>query len=114
MKLTRLTRTLLPEIFLSVTVPHILSLNQQEQLAIDLTAAGANLIQTEGGTSARPISPGNLGLVEKAAPTLAASYSISTALKAAKVDIPVICASGLSSATVAMAIALPLTSIGTF
>ncbi|GCE64768.1 hypothetical protein OMCYN_00690 [cyanobiont of Ornithocercus magnificus] len=111
-KLTRLTRTLLPEIFLSVTVPHILSLDQQEQLAIDLTVAGANLIQTEGGTSARPVSPGNLGLIEKAAPTLAATYSISTALRAAKVDIPVICASGLSSATVPMAIAAGASGVG--
>ena len=61
---------------LSVTVPHVLPMDQQEQLAIDLVAAGADLIQTEGGTSAKPFSAGHLGLIEKAAPTLAAAHSI--------------------------------------
>ena len=34
--LTRRTRELLPEVVLSVTVPHVLPLDQQEQLAVDL------------------------------------------------------------------------------
>jgi hypothetical protein len=105
--LTRRTRALLPEVVLSVTVPHILPLDQQEQLAIDLEAAGADLIQTEGGTSARPLSPGTLGLIEKAAPTLAAAHGISRA-----VGLPVLCASGLSSVTVAMALAAGAAGVG--
>ena len=50
LSITRRTRELLPEVVLSVTVPHVLPLDQQEQLAADLVAAGADIIQTEGGT----------------------------------------------------------------
>ncbi len=105
--LTRRTRELLPEVVLSVTVPHVLPMDQQEQLAIDLVAAGADLIQTEGGTSAKPFSAGSLGLVEKAAPTLAAAHSISRVSEA-----PVLCASGLSAVTVPMAIAAGAAGVG--
>jgi hypothetical protein len=105
--LTRRTRELLPAVVLSVTVPHTLPLDQQEQLAIDLVAAGADLIQTEGGTSARPFSPGRLGLIEKAAPTLAAAHALSRA-----VAVPVLCASGLTDVTVPMAIAAGAAGVG--
>ena len=105
--LTRRTRALLPEVVLSVTVPHVLPLDQQEQLAVDLVVAGADVIQTEGGTSARPFSAGSLGLIEKAAPTLAAAHSISRA-----VDVPVLCASGLSAVTLPMAIAAGAAGVG--
>ena len=101
------TRELLPEVVLSVTVPHVLPLDQQEQLAADLVAAGADIIQTEGGTSAKPFSAGSLGLIEKAAPTLVAAHSISRA-----VSVPVLCASGLSSVTVPMAIAAGAAGVG--
>ena len=107
MAITRRTRELLPEVVLSVTVPHVLPLDQQEQLAADLVAAGADIIQTEGGTSAKPFSAGSLGLIEKAAPTLAAAHSISRA-----VSVPVLCASGLSSVTVPMAIAAGAAGVG--
>ncbi len=107
LELTRRTRALLPEVVLSVTVPHVLPLDQQEQLAIDLVDAGADLIQTEGGTSARPFSAGSLGLIEKAAPTLAAAHAISRA-----VSVPVLCASGLSAVTLPMAIAAGASGVG--
>ncbi len=107
LELTRRTRTLLPEVVLSVTVPHVLPLDQQEQLAMDLVGAGADLIQTEGGTSARPFSPGSLGLIEKAAPTLAAAHAISRA-----VSVPVLCASGLSAVTLPLAIAAGASGVG--
>ncbi len=112
LELTRRTRALLSEVVLSVTVPHVLPLDQQEQLAIDLVAAGADLIQTEGGTSARPFSAGSLGLIEKAAPTLAAAHSISRAVAAAAAPAPVLCASGLSAVTVPMAIAAGAAGVG--
>lgn len=105
--LTRRTRLLLPGVPLSVTVPHRLPLDQQEWLAVALVAAGADLIQTEGGCSARPVSPGVLGLIEKAAPTLAAAHAISRA-----VDVPVLCASGLSAVTVPLALAAGASGIG--
>jgi len=112
LELTRRTRQLLPEVVLSVTVPHVLPLDQQEQLAIDLVAAGADIIQTEGGTSARPFSAGSLGLIEKAAPTLAAAHSITRALQAAAVQAPVLCASGLSAVTAPMALAAGAAGVG--
>ena len=105
--LTKQTRALLPNITLSVTVPHILQLDEQVDLAQSLVSAGANIIQTEGGTSTNPKSPGVHGLIEKAAATLAAAHSISRA-----VDIPVLCASGLSSVTVPMAIAAGASGVG--
>lgn len=107
LELTQQTRALLPTITLSVTVPHILELDQQVQLAQDLVKAGATLIQTEGGTSSDPSHSGTLGLMEKAAPTLAAAYEISRS-----VDIPVLCASGLSNVTAPLAIAAGASGIG--
>ena len=105
--LTQKTRSLLPNITLSVTVPHILKLDQQVQLAEELVQAGADIIQTEGGTSSNPRSASTLGLIEKAAPTLAAAYEISRA-----VSVPVLCASGLSSVTAPMAIAAGARGVG--
>jgi thiamine monophosphate synthase len=105
--LTRRTRELLPEITLSVTVPHILKLDQQVQLAEELVKAGADIIQTEGGTSSQPNHPGTLGLIEKAAPTLAAAFEISRA-----VSVPVLCASGISSVTAPLAIASGAAGVG--
>ena len=105
--LTQQTRALLPEITLSVTVPHILKLDQQVQLAEELVKAGADIIQTEGGTSSQPNHPGSLGLIEKAAPTLAAAYEISRA-----VSVPVLCASGISNVTAPLAIAAGAAGVG--
>ena len=107
LELTRQTRSLLPDITLSVTVPHILALDEQVSLAEELVEAGADIIQTEGGTSVQPTGTGVRGLIEKAASTLAAAYSISHA-----VNIPVLCASGLSSVTVPMAIAAGASGVG--
>lgn len=105
--LTYQTRSLLPDITLSVTVPHILELDQQVQLAEELVKAGVDIIQTEGGTSSTPVHAGTLGLIEKAAPTLAAAYEISRA-----VSVPVLCASGISSVTAPLAIAAGAAGVG--
>lgn len=107
LELTQETRRLLPNVTLSVTVPHILTLDKQVQLAEELVNAGADIIQTEGGTSSHPRSAGTLGLIEKAAPTLAAAYEISRA-----VSVPVMCASGLSNVTVPLAIAAGAAGVG--
>ncbi|PSR16913.1 DUF561 domain-containing protein [filamentous cyanobacterium CCP3] len=105
--LTRRTRALLPHITLSVTVPHILALDEQVSLAEALVEAGADIIQTEGGTASQPVHSGILGLIEKAAPTLAAAHAISRA-----VAVPVLCASGLSDVTAPMAIAAGAAGVG--
>lgn len=105
--LTKETRSRLPHITLSVTVPHMLTLDAQVQLAEALVIAGADIIQTEGGTSSSPTHSGTLGLIEKAAPTLAAAYAISRA-----VAVPVLCASGISDVTAPMAIAVGAAGVG--
>ncbi len=110
--LTKQSRKILPEVVLSVTVPHVLPLDQQAQLAVDLVDAGADLIQTEGGTSSRPFSPGSLGLIEKAAPTLAATSSIVGNFLREGIKTPVICASGLSAITIPMALAVGASGVG--
>lgn len=107
--LTKETRRLLPDVTLSVTVPHILALDEQVALAEALVEAGADIIQTEGGTSSAPAHAGVLGLIEKAAPTLAAAAEIS---RAVDVPVPVLCASGISSVTAPMAIAAGAAGVG--
>jgi len=72
-----------------------------------LVNAGADIIQTEGGVSAAPMHAGTLGLIEKAAPTLAAAYEISRA-----VSVPVLCASGISNVTAPLAIAAGAKGVG--
>ncbi len=84
-----------------------MALDEQVQLAEALVAAGADIIQTEGGTSSQPAHAGTLGLIEKAAPTLAAAREISRV-----VAVPVLCASGLSDVTAPMAIAAGAAGIG--
>jgi pyruvate/oxaloacetate carboxyltransferase len=105
--LTKETRAMLPGITLSVTVPHILTLDKQVQLAEELVQAGADIIQTEGGMSSKPAHGGTLGLIEKAAPTLAAAYEISRV-----VSVPVLCASGISSVTAPLATAAGAAGVG--
>ncbi|GJN21441.1 hypothetical protein PR202_gb08913 [Eleusine coracana subsp. coracana] len=107
LNMTRETRKMLPDITLSVTVPHTLSLPDQMRLAELLEEEGADIIQTEGGKCSRPTKPGVLGLIEKATPTLAAAYSISRA-----VSIPVMCSSGLSSVTAPMAVTAGAAGVG--
>lgn len=105
--LTLETRALLPHTAISVTVPHTLPLDQQVTLAEKLEEIGADIIQTEGGTSSAPVHAGVLGAIEKASPTLAAAYEIGRA-----VSIPVLCASGLTSITAPMAIASGASGVG--
>jgi thiazole synthase ThiGH ThiG subunit len=105
--LTKATRQLLPHTLLSVTVPHILTLDRQVELAQTLVSLGTDIIQTEGGTSSAPRHSGTLGLMEKAAPTLAAAAEISRA-----VAVPVLCASGISSVTAPLAIAAGAAGVG--
>lgn len=107
LRLTSETRVLLPNVTLSVTVPHTLPLDEQVELAQALVIEGADIIQTEGGTSSNPNHSGILGLIEKASPTLAAAHAISRA-----VEVPVMCASGLSNVTAPMAIAAGADGVG--
>ena len=75
LNLTKETKDLLPNVPLSVTVPHTMPFDKQVDLAIKLVFEGADIIQTEGGKNANPYSSGIQGLLEKSVPTLAATYA---------------------------------------
>ena len=110
--LTKETKDLLPNSPLSVTVPHTISLDKQVELAMTLVKEGADFIQTEGGKSANPYSPGIQGHFEKAVPTLAASFSISQEFAKNNINIPIMCASGLSEITCPLAISSGASAVG--
>ena len=112
LELTALSRSLLPNIPLSVTVPHFLPLDEQAKLALELVDSGADFIQTEGGTSSSPTHPGVLGLIEKASPTLAATHAIHEAFSKSQTNAYLICASGLSSVTIPMAFSVGASGVG--
>ncbi len=112
LSLTKETRDLLPNVPLSVTVPHTLSLDKQVDLALQLIKEGADIIQTEGGKSSKPYSSGVQGLFEKSVPTLAATFSIKQEFIKNGIDNPIMSASGLSQITCPLAISSGASAVG--
>jgi len=107
LQMTKETRALLPTTPLSVTIPHTLSLSEQVILAQRLEECGVDIIQTEGKVSASPVGKGTQEMIEIAAPTIASAYVLSRS-----VNIPVMCASGLTDVTAPMAIAAGARGVG--
>ena len=112
LNLTKKTRDLLPNIPLSVTVPHTLPIDKQVELAINLVDEDVDIIQTEGGTSSNPSSSGIQGLFQKSVPTLAATYAINKEFKKQSINIPIMSASGLSEITLPLAISCGASAVG--
>ena len=112
LSLTKQTKQLLPNIPLSVTVPHTITLDRQVDLAIELVKEGADIIQTEGGSSSKPFSTGIQGCLEKAVPTLAATFSIKEEFVNNSIDSFIMSASGLSQVTAPLAISCGASAIG--
>ena len=112
LNLTKETRDLLPNVPLSVTVPHTMPIDKQVDLAIKLAQEGVDIIQTEGGTSSSPCSSGIQGFFEKSVPTLAATYAINREFKKQSVNIPIMSASGLSQVTCPLAISCGASAVG--
>ena len=112
LNLTKETRDLLPNVPLSVTVPHTMPIDKQVDLAIKLAKESVDIIQTEGGTSANPYSSGIQGFFEKSVPTLAATYAINQEFKKQSVNIPIMSASGLSQVTCPLAISCGASAVG--
>ena len=110
--LTKETKDLLPNVPLSVTVPHTLSLDKQVDLAIQLIKEGADIIQTEGGKSSKPYSSGIQGLFEKSVPTLAATFAIKKEFMKNAICNPIMSASGLSQITCPLAICAGASAVG--
>jgi hypothetical protein len=101
------SKQLVPEVVLSVTIPHTLPLDEQVNLAIQLEAIGVDVIQTEGKMSADPSCMGVQELIEVAAPSLASAYALSKV-----VSIPVMCASGLTDVTANLALTMGASGVG--
>ena len=112
LNLTKETKDLLPNTPLSVTVPHTMPINKQVDLAIKLVDEGVDIIQTEGGTSAKPYSSGIQGFFEKSLPTLAITYSINKEFEKQSINIPIMSASGLSQITCPLAISCGASAVG--
>ena len=110
--LTKETKDLLPNVPLSVTVPHNMPLDKQVDLAMQLVDDGADIIQTEGGKLSKPVSPGIQGLFEKAVPTLASTYAIKQEFSRNSIDTPIMSASGLSQITCPLALASGASAVG--
>ena len=111
-EITKETKDLLPSIPLSVTVPHTIPLDKQVELSLQLIKEGVDIIQTEGGKGSKPFSSGIQGCLEKAVPTLAATYAIYQELQRNKLEVVIMSASGLSKITCPMAISCGASAVG--
>ena len=112
LNLTKQTKDILPNVPLSVTVPHTIPIDKQVDLAMKLVLEGADIIQTEGGKSSNPYNSGIQGLLEKSVPTLAATFAIHKEFQKHSIHIPIMSASGLSEVTCPLAIASGASAVG--
>ena len=112
LNLTKETRDLLPNIPLSVTVPHNIPIDKQVDLATKLVFEGVDIIQTEGGKSSNPYNSGIQGLFEKSVPTLAATYAIHKEFQRHSINTPIMSASGLSEVTCPLAVSCGASAVG--
>ena len=112
LNLTKETKDILPNVPLSVTVPHTIPLDRQVDLAVKLVFEGADIIQTEGGTSTHPYNSGIQGLFEKSVPTLTATFAINKEFKKQSIHIPIMSASGLSEVTCPLALSCGASAVG--
>lgn len=108
LEITKKTRELAGnDIFLSVTVPGHIEINEQIELTKNLEELNVDLIQTEGAAIANPVSAGARGLLEKAHISIANTMELTR-----NTDIAIMTASGISSSTAALAIAAGANGIG--
>lgn len=94
-------------IFLSVTVPGHLEINEQIELAQKLEEMGVDLIQTEGAATVETQEVGTKGLIQKAHVSIANTIEL-----VRNINIPVMTASGITSTTAPMAFASGASAIG--
>lgn len=108
LEITRKTRELVGnDVFLSVTVPGHISIEEQIELAQKLEEMNIDLIQTEGAATVEPKSAGARGLLEKA------NVSIANTIELVRnIEIPVMTASGIGVTTAPMALAAGASAVG--
>ena len=108
LEITERTRRLAGnDIFLSVTVPGHLEINEQIQLAQKLEEMGVDLIQTEGAAIVETQADGARGLIQQAHVSIANTVEL-----VRNINIPVMTASGITSITAPMAFAAGASAIG--
>ncbi len=112
LNLTKETKDILPNVPLSVTVPHTIPIDRQVDLAVKLVFEGADIIQTEGGKASNPYNSGIQGLFEKSVPTLAATFAINKEFERQSIHIPIMSASGLSEVTCPLALSCGASAVG--
>ena len=112
LNLAKETKDILPNVPLSVTVPHTIPIDKQVDLAIKLVLEGADIIQTEGGKSSNPYNSGIQGLLEKSVPTLAATLAIHKEFEKQSIYIPIMSASGLTDVTCPLAVSCGASAVG--
>src|SRR5574344_54630 len=95
------------EIFVCATVPGHIDIKEQIELAQKFEKMGIDLIQTEGSAILNATSDGARGLLENAQVSIANTIELSR-----NVEIPVMCASGLTSTTVPLAFAAGASAVG--
>ncbi len=107
-EISQKTRNLIgKDIFLSVTIPGHIEINEQIKLAQNLETIGVDLIQTEGASVANVQNTGARGLLEKANVSIAHTIEI-----ARNTEIPVMTASGITTTTAKLAFAAGASAIG--
>jgi acetolactate synthase small subunit len=95
------------DVFLSVTIPGHIEINDQIRLAQQLEEMGVDLIQTEGAATVEISSDGARGLIQQA------HVSISNTIELVRnIEVPVMTASGITSTTASIAFAAGASAIG--
>ncbi len=95
------------EYYFSVTIPGEIAISEQIELARELEALGADLIQTEGHYSKDTQSDGVRGLMERAELTISNTIEL-----ARNVEIPIMTATGINPTTAPFAFAAGASAIG--
>lgn len=109
LEITKQTKELINDenVFMSVTVPGHISVEEQISLAKELEKLGVDLIQTEGACVANVQNDNTRGLIEMATVSIANTIELSR-----NIEIPVMTASGLTCSTVGMAFASGASAVG--
>lgn len=107
--LAHVTRTLEiinKKVFFSVTIPGLIPIAEQIELATELEAMGIDLLQTEGSFIEKP-KEGVRGLIERVELTLANTIELSR-----NVEMPIMTATGITPTTAPLAFASGASAIG--
>nr|YP_009313046.1 Hypothetical protein ycf23 [Dermonema virens]SCW21300.1 Hypothetical protein ycf23 [Dermonema virens] len=104
---TKKLRERLPSACVCITIPHILSLNEQLLLAQELERLGVDMLQTEGSFSKLAKKSNLLNTFYNASATLSSTMVLSE-----RIGIPIIASSGINPLTAPLAILSGASGVG--